>query len=136
MKRLALISFALVSMLAFAACSTPQKKAEQVTMNFFKAIKDGDYDKARTYTASEQAEAYVNLMSYFDSDSVKAFSQEGNPERTSKVASSEERQDTIICYVETTEQPSDPTDSASVLKQKVVLTKVDNEWKIVDIPMK
>ena len=75
-------------------------------------------------------------MSYFDSDSVKAFSQEGNPERTTKVASTEERQDTVICYVETTEQPSDPTDSASVLKQKVVLTKVDNEWKIVDIPMK
>ena len=136
MKKLALISFALVSMLAFVACSTPQKKAEQVTMDFFKALNAGDYDKARTYTASEQAEAYVNLMSYFDSDSVKVFSQEETPERTTKIASSEERQDTVICYVETTEQPTDPTDSASVLNQKVVLTKVDNEWKIVDIPMK
>ena len=136
MKRLALISFALVSMLAFAACSSPTKKAEQVTMDFFKALNAGDYDKARTYTASEQAEAYVHLMSYFDSDSVKAFSQEGNPERTTKVASTEERQDTVICYVETTEQATEPTDSADVFKQKVVLTKVDNEWKIVDIPMK
>ena len=136
MKRLALISFALVSMLAFAACSTPQKKAEQVTMDFFKALNAGDYDKARSYTASEQAEAYVNLMSYFYSDSVKVSSQKGNPERTTKIASSEDLQDTIICYVETTEQPSEPTDSASVLKQKVVLTKVDNKWKIVDIPMK
>ena len=136
MKRLALISFALVSMLAFVACSSPTKKAERVTMDFFKALNAGDYDKARTYTASEQAEAYVNLMSYVDSDSVKAFSQEGNPERTTKVASSEERQDTIICYVETTEQPTEPTDSVDVFKQKVVLTKVDNEWKIVDIPMK
>lgn len=136
MKRLALISFALVSMLAFVACSSPTKKAEQVTMDFFKALNAGDYDKARTYTASEQAEEYVNFMSFFNSDSVKAFSQEGNPERTTKIASSEDHQDTIICYVETTEQPTDPTDSASVLNQKVVLTKVDNEWKIVDIPMK
>lgn len=136
MKRLALISFALVSMLAFVACSSPTKKAEQVTMDFFKALNAGDYDKARTYTASEQAEAYVNFISFFNSDSVKAFSQEGNPERTTKIASSEDHQDTIICYVETTEQPTDPTDSASVLNQKVVLTKVDNEWKIVDIPMK
>lgn len=136
MKRLALISFALVSMLAFVACSSPTKKAEQVTMDFFKALNAGDYDKARTYTASEQAEEYVNFISFFNSDSVKAFSQEGNPERTTKIASSEDHQDTIICYVETTEQPSDPTDSASVLNQKVVLTKVDNEWKIVDIPMK
>ena len=136
MKKLALISFAFVSMLAFVACSSPTKKAEQVTMDFFKALNAGDYDKARTYTASEQAEAYVNLMSYFDSDSVKVFSQEETPERTTKIASSEERQDTVICYVETTEQPTDPTDSASVLNQKVVLTKVDNEWKIVDIPMK
>ena len=136
MKRLALISLAFVSMLAFVACSSPTKKAEQVTMDFFKALNAGDYDKARTYTASEQAEAYVNLMSYFDSDSVKAFSQEGEPERTTKIASSEDHQDTIICYVETTEQPTDPTDSAHVFKQKVALTKVDNEWKIVDIPMK
>ncbi len=136
MKRLALISFALVSMLAFVACSSPTKKAEQVTMDFFKALNAGDYDKARTYTASEQAEEYVNFISFFNSDSVKAFSQEGNPERTTKIASSEDHQDTIICYVETTEQPTDPTDSASVLNQKVVLTKVDNEWKIVDIPMK
>lgn len=105
-------------------------------MDFFKALNAGDYDKARTYTASEQAEEYVNFISFFNSDSVKAFSQEGNPERTTKIASSEERQDTVICYVETTEQPTDPTDSASVLNQKVVLTKVDNEWKIVDIPMK
>ena len=136
MKRLALISVALISMLAFAACSSPTKKAERVTMDFFKALNAGDYDKARTYTASEQAEAYVNLMSYFDSDSVKVFSQEETPERTTKIASSEERQDTVICYVETTEQATEPTDSADVFKQKVVLTKVDNEWKIVDIPMK
>ena len=136
MKRLALISFALVSMLAFAACSSPTKKAERVTMDFFKALNAGDYDKARTYTASEQAEAYVNLMSYFDSDSVKEYTQEATPERTTKIASTEERQDTVICYVETTEQATEPTDSADVFKQKVVLTKVDNEWKIVDIPMK
>ena len=136
MKRLALISVALISMLAFAACSSPTKKAERVTMDFFKALNAGDYDKARTYTASEQAEAYVNLMDYFDSDSVKGYTQEATPERTTKIASTEERQDTVICYVETTEQATEPTDSADVFKQKVVLTKVDNEWKIVDIPMK
>ena len=136
MKRLALISFALISMLAFAACSSPTKKAERVTMDFFKALNAGDYDKARTYPASEQAEAYVNLMDYFGSDSVQGFTQEEAAARTTKIASTEDHQDTIICYVETTEQPTNPTDSADVFKQKVVLTKVDNEWKIVDIPMK
>ena len=136
MKRLALISVALISMLAFAACSSPTKKAERVTMDFFTALNAGDYDKARTYTASEQAEAYVNLMDYFGSDSVQGFTQEEAAARTTKIASTEDHQDTIICYVETTEQPTNPTDSADVFKQKVVLTKVDNEWKIVDIPMK
>ena len=136
MKRLALISVALISMLAFAACSSPTKKAERVTMDFFKALNAGDYDKARTYTASEQAGAYVDLMSYFGSDSIKGFTQEEASARTTKIASTEERQDTVICYVETTEQATEPTDSADVFKQKVVLTKVDNEWKIVDIPMK
>ena len=53
MKRLALISFALVSMLAFAACTSPTKKAERVTMDFVNALNASDYDKARSYTASE-----------------------------------------------------------------------------------
>lgn len=130
MKKLALISFALVSMLAFAACSTPQKKAEQVTMNFFKAIKDGDYDKARTYTASEQAEAYVNVVSYFASEESEA-EKEARSKMTSRITRTE-GQDTITCYVETIE----PSEGPDTLTQKVVLTKVNNEWKIVEVPMK
>lgn len=131
MKRLALISFALISMLAFAACSSPTKKAERVTMDFFKAINAGDYDKARTYTASEQAEAYVGLVEYFDSEK----SEEGkaaNSKITSRITRTEQQQDTVICYVETIE----PSDNPDTINQKVVLTKVDNEWKIVEVPMK
>ena len=130
MKRLALISFAFVSMLAFVACSTPQKKAEQVTMNFFKALMAGDYDKARTYTASEQAEAYVNLMSYFASEESEA-EKEARSKTTSRITRTE-GQDTITCYVETIEPSEDP----DTLTQKVVLTQVNNEWKIVEVPMK
>ena len=130
MKRLALISFAFVSMLAFVACSTPQKKAEQVTMNFFKALMAGDYDKARTYTASEQAEAYVNLMSYFASEESEA-EKEARSKTTSRITRTE-GQDTITCYVETIEPSEDP----DTLNQKVVLTQVNNEWKIVEVPMK
>lgn len=130
MKRLALISFALVSILAFAACSSPTKKAEQVTTDFFKALNAGDYDKARSYTESEQAEAYVNLMSYFNSDSIKGSTQKKAPEWKTKITSAEITQ--ITCYVETIE----PSDNPDTINQKVVLTKVDNEWKIVDIPMK
>ena len=134
MKRLALISVALISMLAFAACSSPTKKAERVTMDFFKALNAGDYDKARTYTASEQAEAYVNLMSYFDSEK-SDDSEEAKAARakiTSRITRTEQQQDTVICYVETIE----PSDKPDTINQKVLLTKVDNEWKIVDIPMK
>ena len=130
MKRLALISFAFVSMLAFVACSTPQKNAEQVTMNFFKALMAGDYDKARTYTASEQAEEYVNLMSYFTSEESEA-EKEARSKTTSRITRTE-GQDTITCYVETIE----PSENPDTLNQKVVLTKVGNEWKIVEVPMK
>ena len=130
MKRLALISFALVSMLAFVACSSPTKKAEQVTMDFFKALNAGDYDKARTYTASEQAEAYVNLMDYFASEESEA-EKEARSKMTSRITRTE-GQDTITCYVETIEPSEDP----DTLTQKVVLTQVNNEWKIVEVPMK
>ena len=130
MKKLALISFALVSMLAFVACSTPQKKAERVAMDFFKALNAGDYDKARTYTASEQAEAYVNLMDYFASEESEA-EKEARSKMTSRITRTE-GQDTITCYVETIEPSEDP----DTLTQKVVLTQVNNEWKIVEVPMK
>lgn len=130
MKRLALISFALVSMLAFAACSSPTKKAEQITMNFIKAINAGDYDKARSYTASEQAEAYVGLVEYFASEESEE-EKEARSKTTSRITRTE-GQDTITCYVETIE----PSDNPDTLNQKVILTKVDNEWKVVEVPMK
>lgn len=131
MKRLALISVTLVSMLALAACSNPTKKAEQVTMDFFTALNAGEYDKARSYTASEQAESYVGLAEYFDSEE----SEEAKAIRaktTSRVTRTEQLQDTIVCYVETIEA----TDEPDTLSQKVLLTKVDNEWKIVELPIK
>lgn len=130
MKKLALISFALVSMLAFAACSTPQKKAEQVTMNFIKALNAGDYDKARSYTASEQAESYVGFVEYVTSDESEAVKKARAKSKSSITRT--EGQDTITCYVETIE----PSDDPDTLSQKVVLTKVGNEWKIVEVPMK
>lgn len=130
MKKLALISFAFVSMLAFVACSTPQKKAERVAMDFFKALNAGDYDKARTYTASEQAEAYVNVVSYFASE--ESEEEKAARAKTMSRIARTEGQDTITCYVETIE----PSDDPDTLKQKVVLTQVNNEWKIVEVPMK
>ena len=134
MKRLALISIALVSMLAFAACSSPTKKAEQVTMDFVNALNASDYDKARSYTASEQAEAYVGLVEYFDSEK-SDDSEEAKAARakiTSRITRTEQQQDTVICYVETIE----PSDNPDTINQKVLLTKVDNEWKVVEVPMK
>ena len=134
MKRLALISFALVSILAFAACSSPTKKAERVTMDFVNALNASDYDKARSYTASEQAEAYVGLVEYFDSEK-SDDSEEAKAARakiTSRITRTEQQQDTVICYVETIE----PSDNPDTINQKVLLTKVDNEWKVVEVPMK
>ena len=130
MKRLALISFALVSMLAFAACSSPTKKAERVTMDFINALNASDYDKARSYTASEQAEAYVGLVEYFDSEKSEE-EKAANSKITSRITRTE-GQDTITCYVETIET----TDKPDTLNQKVILTQVDNEWKIIEVPMK
>ena len=134
MKRLALISIALVSMLAFAACSSPTKKAEQVTMDFVNALNASDYDKARSYTASEQAKAYVGLAEYFDSEK-SDDSEEAKVARaktTSRITRTEQQQDTVICYVETIE----PSDNPDTINQKVILTQVDNEWKVVEVPMK
>ena len=136
MKRVALLCIALASVLVFASCSTPTKKAEKVTMEFFKALNDNNYDKARTYTGSEQAESYVGLMASLNSLDSTKMSQDEKPKATSKITNTEKLQDTIICYVETTEPATEPGDSAQVFNQKVVLTKVENEWKIVEIPIK
>ena len=38
----------------------------------------------------------------------------------------------FICYVETIE----PSDNPDTINQKVVLTQVNNEWKVVEVPMK
>ena len=50
----------------------------------------------------------------------------------SRITRTEQQQDTVICYVETIE----PSDKPDTINQKVLLTKVDNEWKVVEVPMK
>lgn len=130
MKRLALINLALISVLAFAACSSPTKKAERVTMDFVNALNASDYDKARSYTASEQAKAYVGLVEYFDSE--KSEDEKATNSKITSRITRTEGQDTITCYVETIET----TDKPDTLNQKVILTQVDNEWKIIEVPMK
>lgn len=128
MKRSALISVAIISMLTLAACSSPTKKAERVTMEFIKALTAGDYDKARSYTASEQAESYVGLGELLDSEETRAR----RAKDMSRVTRTEQLRDTVICYVETIR----PSDDPDTINQKVILTKVDNEWKVVEVPMK
>ena len=97
-------------------------------MEFIKALTAGDYDKARSYTASEQAESYVGLGELLDSEETRAR----RAKDMSRVTRTEQLRDTVICYVETIR----PSDDPDTINQKVILTKVDNEWKVVEVPMK
>lgn len=135
MKRIALLSMALVSMLAFASCSSPKRQAANVTKEFFKALNAGDYDKALEYTATEQAQAYVNLASYFD-ENKSAEEKVAEPKMKVNITRIEELQDTVICYVTNVAEDAEVSEGDQMPEQKVVLTKVDKKWKIVDLPIK
>lgn len=134
MKRLTLICISLFSLLMMTACSSPKSEAEQVTKKFYKALLQGRFDEASNYTASEQAQVYVGIFRLFLSETDPSELSEANLEKGIRIVSTEQTDDdTIECYVKIAkDKPGEKPDDNT---QKVVLNKIDGEWKIVSVPM-
>lgn len=134
MKRFALVCISLVSLLTITSCSSPKSEAEQVAKNFYKALLQGRLDEANSYTASPQAQIYVNLFSMVLSTVDTSELSEANLEKGIRIVSTEQLDDdTIECYVKIAkdkpgEEPDDNT-------QRVVLKKIDGKWKIISVPI-
>ena len=134
MKRLTLICTFLCSLLMMTACSSPKQEAEQVTKKFYEALLQGRFDEASSYTASEQAQFYVGLFSMVLSEADESELAAANLDKGIRIVSTEQADDgTIECTVkiekeETDEEPDDNS-------QRVVLKKIDGEWKIISIPI-
>lgn len=135
MKRLTLICISLFSLLMMTACSSPKQEAERVTKKFYKALFQGHLDEASSYTASKQAQFYVNLFSIALSTADESELAETNLDKGIRIISTEQlNDDTIECYVKIAkDKPGEEPDDNS---QRVVLKKIDGKWKIVSIPIK
>ena len=134
MKRLTLICISLFSLLAITSCSSPKQEAEQVTKKFYKALYQGRFDEASSYTGSKQALYYVDIFklsfSKADFDEVSSV----NLDRAIRVVATDPTDDGIIeCHVKFSEDKNGKEFGES--QQKVFLKKIDGKWKIVSIPM-
>ena len=116
------------------ACSSPKSEAEQVTKKFYKALLQGRFDEASSYTASEQAQFYVGLFGMALSAADESELAAANLDKGIRIVSTEQADDdTIECYVKIAkDKPGEKPDDNT---QKVVLNKIDGEWKIVSVPM-
>lgn len=134
MKRFALLCISLFSLLTITSCSSPKQEAEQVTKDFYKALLQGHFDEASSYTASEQAQVYVGIFRLFLSETDPSELSEANLEKGIRIVSTKQTDDdTIECYVKIAkDKPGEKPDDNT---QKVVLNKIDGEWKIVSVPM-
>ena len=134
MKRLTLICISLFSLLMMTACSSPKQEAERVTKKFYKALFQGHLDEASSYTASEQAQFYVGLFGMVLSAADESELAEANLDKGIRIVSTEEADDgTIECTVKIEKEDTDEEADDSV--QRVILKKIDGEWKIVSIPI-
>lgn len=134
MKRLTLICISLFSLLMMTSCSSPKQEAERVTKKFYKALLQGRFDEASSYTASEQAQFYVGLFSMVLSEADESELAEANLDKGIRIVSTEQADDgTIECTVKIDKEETDEEADDSV--QRVILKKIDGEWKIVSIPI-
>lgn len=134
MKRFALLCISLVSFLMITSCGGPKSEAEQVTKNFYKALFQKNFDEARSYTASQQAELYVNFFSLALSAVDLTELSSANLDRGIRIVATEQSDDdTIECFVKIAKDKDGKEFGEST--QRVVLKKIDGEWKIVSIPM-
>lgn len=134
MKRLTLICISLFSLLMMTACSNPKQEAEQVTKKFYKALLQGRLDEASSYTASEQAQFYVGLFGMVLSAADESELAAANLDKGIRIVSTEQADDgTIECTVKIEKEETD--EEADDSTQRVILKKIDGEWKIVSIPI-
>ena len=134
MKRFALLCISLVSLLMITSCGGPKSEAEQVTKNFYKALFQKNFDEARSYTASPQAELYVNFFSLALSAVDLTELSSANLDRGIRIVTTEQSDDdTIECFVKIAKDKDGKEFGEST--QRVLLKKIDGEWKIVSIPM-
>lgn len=134
MKRIALVCISLVSLLLMTSCGDPKSEAEQVTKKFYTALLQGRFDEASSYTGSEQAQFYVGIFRLFLSEVDPSELSEANLEKGIRIVSTEQSDDgTIECYVKIAkDKPGEKPDDNT---QKVVLKKIDGEWKIISVPI-
>lgn len=134
MKRLTLICISLFSLLMMTACSSPKSEAEQVTKKFYKALLQGHFDEASSYTASEQAQFYVGLFGMVLSAADESELAAANLDKGIRIVSTEQADDgTIECTVKIEKEETDEEADDSI--QRVILKEIDGEWKIVSIPI-
>ena len=116
------------------ACSSPKSEAEQVTKKFYKALLQGHFDEASSYTASEQAQFYVGLFGMVLSAADESELAAANLDKGIRIVSTEQADDgTIECTVKIEKEETDEEADDSI--QRVILKEIDGEWKIVSIPI-
>lgn len=134
MKRFALLCISLFSLLTITSCSSPKQEAEQVTKDFYKALFQKHYDEARSYTASPQAELYVSFFSLALSAVDLTELSSANLDRGIRIVTTEQSDDeTIECFVKIAKDKDGKEFDERT--QRVLLKKINGEWKIVSIPM-
>lgn len=118
----------LLGLCLLSGCNNKEAGAEKVADKFLTELYAGNYDKARTYTGNKDAEATVNLIAALNSsdDSVSTAPTDFEIIRT------ETAQDTVTCFYKEKDEEGNLSENES----KIRLTRIDGDWKVVDIPFK
>lgn len=133
MKRAIFLSLAFASLWVFISCSTPTEQAEQVTRQFFDAILDQRFDDAKKYAGDSRVEAYVDAIAQASQNEEEISKGLDLSKVVYNITQTKEMDNAIICYVEISEPYTNKSSEMSL--QKVVLKRVDNNWRIVNFIM-
>lgn len=148
MKKISILSLLIGAMLLLVGCSSSEKDAGKVAIQFAEALNMNDFKGASSLTSSEEVRGMLNLLESFYNSAKESGESISEPEAKKYVCETTEKlaEDSYKFFVveesklaEKTAKSEADAENEDELESRgmsITVGKVDGEWKVTDAKLK
>lgn len=148
MKKISILSLLIGAMLLLVGCSSSEKDAGKVAIQFAEALNMNDFKGASSLTSSEEVRGMLNLLESFYNSAKESGESISEPEAKKYVCETTEKlaEDSYKFFVveesklaektAKSEADAEDKDDAESRGMSITVGKVDGEWKVTDAKLK
>lgn len=148
MKKISILSLLIGAMLLLVGCSSSEKDAGKVAIQFAEALNMNDFKGASSLTSSEEVRGMLNLLESFYNSAKESGESISEPEAKKYVCETTEKlaEDSYKFFVveesklaekiAKSEADAENEDELESRGMSITVGKVDGEWKVTDAKLK